>query len=181
MSNVMVDIETLAQSNNAAIISVGGVKFDEESVDTDNTFYREVSLESCEANGLQIDASTLTWWLEQDESVKQVLTGGEPLSNVLKAFVEWYGDAEQVWANSPSFDCEILETAMSACSVEVPWNYYQERDFRTLVSLPIDHSIERDGDEHDALDDARHQAEIAVDILSQLDSSTVTHDRDRTI
>jgi inhibitor of KinA sporulation pathway (predicted exonuclease) len=39
---------------------------------------------------------------------------------------------------------------------------------RTVEALPVDVSVDHDGVEHDALDDARHQARIVSETLQQI-------------
>lgn len=166
--HVMVDIETLGLSPGSAILSIGAVRFDEYSLGDE--FYREVSLTSCQDAGLDIEASTLEWWLTQDDAVTGILTGGDPLADVLAAFSEYYADTEEVWANSPSFDCELLEAAFEVVGMTEPWTFRDERDVRTLRSLPCAVDVEMDGDAHDALDDARYQARIVSETLRSLQS-----------
>jgi len=168
MNRVMVDIETLGLERDAAIISIGAVEFDTHGLG--ETFEASINLTSCQDAGLNIDAGTLEWWLEQDDVAREQLTGGDDLGRVLPKFVAWYRqcDAEEVWANSPSFDCEALEYAGDAVGVQMPWQYYEERDYRTLTSLPVAPDAEQDGTEHDALDDAKHQARVAVTTLKRI-------------
>lgn len=172
-TRVMVDIESLGTEPGAAILSVGAVTFDADGVDEDGGFYAEVDLQSCEDAGLSFDADTLEWWLGQDEEAKTVLTGGEPLGDVLTVFASWFDDvdADEVWANSPTFDCRLLGAAFDAVDVAVPWEYYEERDFRTLRTLPVfvDARDEHDGVDHDALDDAIGQAKSASATLAALE------------
>ena len=162
-TRVMVDIETLGLEPGAAILSIGAVGFDTNGP-TGETFHRQIRLSSCQAAGLEIDAETLAWWLDQDDAAKDVLTGGDDLESVLTEFVEWYpDDADEIWANSPAFDCAILERAGGAVGVGMPWAFYEQRDVRTIRSLPAAVELDRTGIEHDALDDAIHQArEIAA-------------------
>jgi len=171
-TRVMVDIETLGTEPGAAILSVGAVTFDTDSVDEDDGFYAEANLKSNEAAGLSIDADTLEWWLGQDDEAKTVLTGGEPLGDVLTVFASWFDgvDADEVWANSPSFDCRLLQAAFDAVDVGVPWEYYEERDYRTLKNLPVDDAFPKNDDAvpHDAFDDAVVQARTASAILGNL-------------
>jgi len=160
---VMIDIETLGLEPGAAILSIGAVKFDTDGLGDE--LYHEISLESCQDAGLQIDAGTLEWWLDQDDSVTGILTGGADLRDALGDLWSFCEDVDEVWANSPSFDCEMLETAVHAVGMTEPWEYHQERDVRTLRSLPGVPELEMVGDEHDALDDAKHQARIASEGL----------------
>lgn len=164
---VMIDLETLGLDPGATILSIGAVRFNAEGLG--ETFHESISLESCEEAGLTIDAGTLDWWLQQDESVKGVLTGGVNLEKVLAEFSAFYGDATEIWAFSPSFDCEILSHAYQAVEIVKPWTYRDERCCRTLVSLPIAAEVDRDGPEHDALADAIYQAKTVSKTLERMD------------
>lgn len=162
----MVDIETLGLEPGCIILSIGAVEFNANGIGDE--FYRNIDIESCQDAGLTIDAGTLDWWMKQDDEVKKVLTGGDSLEDALSEFNNFYygtisgmEKASEIWANSPSFDCEILDAAYQAVGKESPWKYYNERCFRTLNNLPIMTNPEQEGNKHDALDDARHQANIA--------------------
>lgn len=163
---VMVDIETLGLEPGAAVLSIGAVRFDAGKLG--ETFQRSISLTSCQSNGLAIDAETLEWWLSQGDDAREQLVGGDELADVLEAFAGWFGDADEVWANSPSFDCAMLEAAYEQVGLETPWDFWQERDFRTLKSLSIAPEVDHDGVDHDALDDAKHQAHVAAATLKRL-------------
>lgn len=163
---VMVDIETLGIEPGESIVSIGAVRFDETGLGEE--FYRTVDLGSCQEAGLRIDADTLEWWLLQGDSLADLLSEGEPLEDVLTDFSEYYGDATEVWANSPSFDCEMLEVAYDAVGMTEPWGFRDERDIRTLRNLPGAVEVEMEGTEHNALDDARYQARIASETLRSL-------------
>lgn len=163
---VMLDIETLGLDSGCAIVSIGAVRFG--AGELGETFYRSISLSSCQEHGLEIDAGTLEWWLDQDETAQTQLAGGDALDEALRDFVDWYGDADEIWANSPSFDCSILSAAFDSVGIEAPWDYWSERDFRTLKKLPVAVEMEQAGTEHDALDDAKHQAHVAAATLKRL-------------
>lgn len=169
-TRVMVDIETLGLEPGAAIVSIGAVVFG--PAHTGDTFFRSIDRESCVEAGLTIDEDTLEWWQDQEEAAKGQLEGGEPLSDVLASFGSWYvgKGADEVWANSPSFDCEMLEAAYQAVGLEEPWAFHDERDYRTLRSLPCAVDLEPNGTEHNALDDALNQARIAGQTLAKLEA-----------
>lgn len=166
IDRVMVDIETLGLTPGHAILSIGAVRFGTDGLG--NEFHRNISLESCQDAGLEIDAGTLEWWLGQDDAVKGVLVGGDPLGDVLEDFATFYGSAEEIWAFSPSFDCDILGGAYDAVDIIKPWTYREERCCRTMASLSIWPDFEQDGDRHDALDDARYQARQTAEALRSL-------------
>ena len=167
MTRVMVDIETLGTDPGAAIISIGAVKFDSDGLGEE--FYANVDLQSCQDIGLGVDADTLDWWLSQDSEVQDVLTGGNRIGPILRQLRDFLEDVDEIWANSPSFDCEILNAAYEALGWETPWDYYQERDFRTLRELPIYVEVDMEGESHNALDDAKNQARETYKTLSDLE------------
>lgn len=165
MQQVMLDIETLGREPGCAVASIGAVKFGPEGLGDE--FYRSITLESCDAAGLEIEMETLAWWLDQDDKAREELTGGTRLPLALQQFNRFYGDADEVWANSPSFDCEIMEAAYAAINGPTePWEYHEERDHRTIRELPqAPTGVDMVGTEHNALDDAKYQAKIAYQVL----------------
>jgi hypothetical protein len=175
---MMVDIETLGTDPGAIILSIGAVVWDTDGIG--DTFHQSISLTDAQDAGLTIDGETLEWWLDQDEAAQTVLTGGDGLRETFVAFTEWFEahDVEEVWANSPSFDCNHLKYVYNLLDMDVPWEYHQQRDFRTLKKLPIAAEIDRDGVEHDALDDAIHQARIANKTLRRLEVLELPEDSD---
>jgi len=166
-NRVMVDIETLGTEPGAAILSIGAVTFDVDGVNEE--FYEEISVESCQAVGLDIDAGTLTWWLDEQEQASDILTGGHQLEDVLLWFAHWMPEDAEIWANAPTFDCAMVEAAYDAVAMRTPWEYYDERCVRTLRSLPCAVDLEQDGQAHHALDDAIHQAREVSQTLARLD------------
>jgi len=169
---VMIDIETLGLERGAAIISIGAVFFDEDGLGKE--YEASISLESCQDVGLEIDVGTLEWWLEQDDAAQAQLVGGKDIKHVLPEFGNFVRGADEVWANSPSFDCEMLEHAGEQIGCSMPWDFYEERDYRTLTNIPgaVADAV-RDGTEHDALADAKHQARVARQTLENLQGAIV--------
>lgn len=161
--HLMVDIETLGTEPGCAILSVGSVQFTLAD-GLGYQFHERVDPVSCEEAGLSLDADTVQWWATQ-ENVSDVLAGGDDLEPVLTEFARGAEECDVVWANSPSFDLAILQAAGEAVGVEMPWAFYEERDFRTLKNLPDAVEVEHEGTEHDALDDAIYQARYALENL----------------
>lgn len=71
MTDVVLDIETLATNNNALILTIGAIKFknDEEIKDLKDmdTIYLKILKKSCLKLGMDIDENTLEWWKKQPE------------------------------------------------------------------------------------------------------------------
>ena len=168
MKRVMIDIETLGTEPGAAIASIGAVTFDESGINDE--FYRSVDVGSAQDAGLSIDAETLAWWFEQSPEARAELLGGDDLEGAMRAFRAFVHDADEIWANSPAFDCVLLEQAFEAVGVSCPWDFWMERDYRTVKEL-VDEwpDADVDGVEHNAADDARHQAECLIDSGVELD------------
>ena len=167
----MIDLETLSTKPTAAIIAIGAVMFTGNGVYAGFESYIKPEL----AIG-SIDDPTLEWWRQQDKDVFLSVFGGqaEPfqaLSN-LSEWIKLY-KPEEVWANSPTFDCSILRNSYQRLELECPWHFTSERDFRTMTSLAkeskIDYSAGYKGIvKHNPLSDARHQAFALNIILNRL-------------
>lgn len=171
--NIMLDLETMGVNSNAAIISIGAVVFNEESGMLSEEFYRIVDLQSSIENKGVIDASTVIWWLAQsDEARREVCKVGEALARVLYDFNNWVralsGEGLSkvlIWGNGSDFDNVILQNAYSNSQIQSPLRY--NRCYRTLKSLfpniKIDESLT--GIKHNALNDAKAQAEHCIRLL----------------
>lgn len=170
---ISLDLETLGTGANAAIASIGACRFDPQSSAIDDVFHIHVSLENCQRHGLAFDASTLLWWLGQDEDARRSLITGQehaaPLItalDLLAAFIADTGEDSELWVNGASFDLPILANAYRVAGMPQPWKFWAERDLRTLKNLHGGASIPRDGIAHNALHDAIHQARLIQHILN---------------
>ncbi|MCV6588702.1 MAG: 3'-5' exoribonuclease [Marinobacterium sp.] len=124
--------------------------------------------------------SLLKWWDEQGKEArgllrrtKNVTSGVKSLPQALAEFQDWFNQScisggnkygPEVWANDPSFDCEILKAAFKTQDMQPLWKHYDERSCRTIISLHrsiLKSSPKKDlpfeGVPHHALHDARHQ------------------------
>jgi hypothetical protein len=168
---VMLDIETLGTSPGCCLVAVGCVEWSVDDGVTD-TWERSVDIESAQAAGLEIDASTLSWWLDQSAAAREQLDGGDDIERVLRDLRGQVADAGEVWANSPRFDCAILRAAYDAVGLSPPWQFWEERDFRTcrgnLRDAGLWPDIDQDGTAHNAVADAEHQAECLSVALRRL-------------
>lgn len=172
MVNVMLDLETLGNSNNAVIVSIGAVVFDTGGLKDE--FYINIDPESCVAEGLALDASTVLWWLKQSEAARGAITSpARPpvsLRSALDQFSKWIPVDSRVWGNGATFDNVILENAYRATGLPAPWGYWNSLCYRTLKSIfwNVEYPV-FEGVAHNALDDAKHQAKHAVAILRFID------------
>ena len=167
LNNVMVDLETLGTTADAAIISIGAVRFDLESDEIDdNGFYASISIESNAVFKRTISEDTLKWWMQQSKEAQVVFT--EPKVSLYAALVDfsdWIKSFETadvfMWSNGADFDLPMLIHAYDQAIVEPPWKFYNNRCFRTYKNLPGAKDIRggKPGIKHNALADAIYQAQ----------------------
>lgn len=172
MNNVMVDLETLGNGSNSAIIALGAVEFDPVTGELGREFYENIDAQSCVDFGLQMDVSTVMWWMQQSDEARAVFKkGGARLPAVLSQFGDWLPHGAVVWGNGASFDNAILSNAYRKVHGEQPWKFWNDRCYRTLKTLRPDVQFVRGGTHHNALDDAKTQAVHAVAILQAMEKS----------
>jgi hypothetical protein len=168
--DVMIDIETLGTTPGSAILSIGAVMFGPAGLGEE--FYAPISLASCTEAGLTIDPGTVAWWMKQSDAARAAAfrDNAEPLAAVLEQFTCWLNlvEAEKPWAQGANFDPPLLEAAYRACGMTPPWKFWNVRDTRTLYDLAGVKVDRARGTHHNALDDARAQAEAAVVALQRL-------------
>lgn len=168
--DIMVDLETMGTGRWSPIIAIGAVRFEVGPMKAMVPFYQAIKLESCIKVGLRCTADEIMWWMKQSDEAKKVFEDPEAvdLPLALDAFTDWLNSRpDRLWGNSAAFDLGLLADAYKACSKEVPWQFYNERCYRTIKSLPAydNIKIKRYGTHHNALDDAISQAHHCRDIL----------------
>jgi hypothetical protein len=168
---VMVDLETMGTSFNAAILAVGAVYFEHGRFN--KSFHSNVDLKSSVELGLNIEPETVMWWMGQEHSAR--LTQKEnplPITTVLDAFADWVNwipnnENLEFYGNSASFDLGILGNAYDLYKKERPWMFWNERCYRTIKNNY--YTIQPDpfeGTPHVAVDDAMNQAKHLVKIIN---------------
>ena len=167
--NVMLDFETLDVCPTSRILSIGAVKFDETKILDE--FYITLSIKDKSEpwiDRLSISKDTMQWWMKQSPEILQsALTGGVPYRDGFKQFLDWYGNYSlPIWSNSAAFDIAIAEHHCHQMKEVVPWKYWDQRCYRTIFKLLGDtcHLPERK-DAHNALEDAKYQAQCLVEMI----------------
>jgi hypothetical protein len=163
-TDCMLDLETLGTAPFSPILSIGACAFKPDQVAPINdAFYQAITLESCLDVGLRPSADTILWWMDQAAEARGVFS--DPLAVklplALDAFTDWLNSRPlKMWGNSARFDLGLLEAAYKACGKVAPWEFYNERDYRTLKKLTGADGIplHRVGTHHNAVDDAISQA-----------------------
>lgn len=171
MNDLMIDLETMGSQPGSAIVGLGACFFDVNNSQIGDTFYRAINLATCTRVGLTIDASTVMWWMGQSDQARNAIRfNAYALQDTLAVFSEWVTERckqndVRVWARGPSFDCTILTAAYRAVNLEPPWRYWNERCHRTLTARnPSIEEPTREGELHNAKDDAIHQARWLIKI-----------------
>ncbi|AUR87947.1 ribonuclease H-like domain protein [Vibrio phage 1.106.O._10N.286.51.F7] len=180
MEHVMLDIETLGTGVNSVILSIGACYFNPDTGDLGESFHVHVDAKSCCDHGLNVDISTVLWWLSQDSSSQSKITDGQsksiPLTdalNKLSQFISLHKETK-VWGNGPTFDNAIIGNAYQSVNIKCPWEFRNERDVRTVVDLGRKvgfnpkYDMPFSGVRHDALDDAIHQAKYVSEIYKKI-------------
>jgi hypothetical protein len=176
-TDVMIDLETLATSTDAAILTIGAVKFDPFGKDVEepamDSFYVRVNIDSCNDINLHVDDGTIEWWANQDAAVKEEAFGdGADRVHIREAMERLYKfcwGAKRVWSNGAAFDIPICETAFKRLNKAVPWSFWQVRDVRTAFDLGINPN-RPPVTKHHALEDAWNQAVGVQNVYNTLRS-----------
>lgn len=181
--HVMVDLETMGKKHNAPIVAIGAVVFDPATGSIGESFYKVVCLESSVNWGAVMDPSTVIWWLKQSSEARSAIVNDDaiPLLDALLQFREFVSDnvaggskKAQVWGNGTSFDNSILRSSYDCIAEDYPWEYWNDRDVRTMVelgqaiSLDPKTTIPFEGSRHNALADAIHQARYVSAIWQRI-------------
>ena len=182
-THLMVDLETMGKKPGAPIVSIGAVFFDPASGKTGAEYYQVINLESSMSFGARPDASTILWWLKQSPEARSaiVLDDTVGLVEALEQFLDFIAENAangsknvQLWGNGSSFDCSLLEAAFELADTPFPIAHWNYRDVRTVVELGkaiglnSRYDIPFEGDQHNALADARHQVKYVSAIWQRL-------------
>ena len=170
----MLDLETMGQGHNAAIIAIGAISFDLETLTTGQKFYAVIDLQSSVVYGANMDASTVLWWMRQSTEARAVFDApGLHITAALNRFSDWIDeisspDTVKIWGNGSDFDNIILASAYRNTHGQTPWKYDNNRCYRTVKALHPELKMHRTGTHQNALDDATSQAEHLIQLFSHM-------------
>ena len=181
-NNVMWDIETLGTRANSIVLSIGAVKFD--PLDTVGSFgeefYAVLSIEDQQEKYRVSDKSTISWWTRQPKEAQEHCfsicdSKRAPVADVLVDLSTFLMGDYVPWGNGSDFDNTIIADLFKCFGEEVPWDFWNNRCFRTLKST-FRHLVREpafEGIKHHALHDAKHQARYCQLIHHKLKSKGV--------
>lgn len=183
-NHIMIDIETMGNINNSAIVSLSAVKFDIKTGFKGEIFHRLVNLQSCLDIGLEVNGSTIMWWLDKSDEARNFLKGENyHIKEVLNDFSDFCTVDHEIWGNSPRFDLGIIQNAYNKLKLPIPWDFRKERDVRTLVSfLPkIKENWLFSGVKHNSIDDCYNQIDYCSIIWNKIQPKSRISKRPKTL
>lgn len=170
--HIMLDLETMSTRANAAIVSIGAVKFTFEDGMTDE-FLINVDPISCHKIGLHIDASTIEWWKKQPKEAQDSWkVNPQDIVYALEELNAFIGNAPKqlVWCQGASFDFPILHSACVASGVEWGTKYWNEmcsRSIFNMLGIRNDQIRKNQSGNHTALADAKSQTKTLIDAFTK--------------
>ena len=161
--HIMIDIETLATTPDAVVMSVGAVKFDPTSDQPpySKTLWRPDIDEQTERDR-HVSESTLEWWAKLPQHIQDDAFSEDsriPVTEFMKELNRYCVGADKIWCQGPQFDMLILENLYIQWGHHFGWQFWQVMDCRTLFQLmPVDPRKAIQQDLHSADADAYYQA-----------------------
>ena len=168
--HLMIDMETMAVSPNAVVLSLGAVHFNPYSGGINDKLYFRINIDDQDALGREVDPNTISWWSKQSPEIMEEAFSPDnriPLADAMDQFQKFSWGCDAFWSHGATFDLVIIENIYRQLGKPLPWNYWQLRDTRTLFDLGFDPDMPQ-GSKHDALQDAIRQAVGVQNIYSKM-------------
>lgn len=152
--NVMIDLETLSLSPNAAIIQIATKPFRLDGMDVEKpnggsldapSLLTDVDATTCAMYNFDFDKGTIEWWsknslaneafMSRYRCSNSILYALEQLSDAFKHWKDETGTDEiVVWSQGTDFDIAVIRNAyrkVFGSESSLPWKYTNTRDART--------------------------------------------------
>jgi hypothetical protein len=168
--HLMVDLETMAVTPRAVVLTLGAVHFNPYGNGYGDKLYLRFDLDDQDKLGREIDPNTLDWWANQDPKVMEEAFSPDdrvPLKDAMDQFHKFAWGCDAFWAHGSLFDIAILEDLYRQIEKPVPWQYWQIRDTRTIFDLGWNPDMPQ-ASKHDALQDAIRQSVGVQNIYAKL-------------
>lgn len=175
---LMLDFETLGTSSDTALLSLGAVAFNKSNIFGEQLWEFDL-VEQLEL-GRSVSGATLRWWMKQDALARKVFEDNDfkvKLGPFFDLFEKWLAsclekagekyDELKPMSNGANFDITIMDELYKRHHPNresaIPWKFWNARCFRTFKDLTKCCDLVRrkqtQGVKHNALDDAKYQAE----------------------
>lgn len=169
MRDVMIDLETLGNTPQTPVVSLGATFFCPDTKQKGPTFYMVLNTKEQISDGRKPDQSTLDWWARQSPEARAVFDQPtKPTVEVLETFTAWFkaNRGKYVWGNGSTFDISILEDMYRMYNLKCPWLFYNVMDLRTFKRFVANgEKLVKSGVNHNALDDAVSQTDYVLSHL----------------
>ena len=159
--HLMVDLETMAVTPRATILTLGAVIFDPQTDDSFDDLYLKFDIDDQDKLGREVDEGTLEWWSKQDPKIMEEAFSSDgriSLIEGVEAFHKFAWGCDAFWSHGSIFDIAMLDDLYRQLNKVTPWHeFWRIRDTRTLFDQGFYHDMPK-GDLHNALADAKRQA-----------------------
>ena len=169
-TDVMIDLETLALTPDAKILSIAAVAFDPFDSEPDYLNYPTLDLLvdiDSQVNRV-VNMSTVEWWSQQDAEVKEKIfseTGRLPLPDALNIVADFCKARKRIWAQGITVDISVLCHAFTQYDMNIPWPYVTVSDSRTILDLA---EVDNIPVTHDSIQDCFRQIINLQSVLKKL-------------
>lgn len=166
--DLMIDTETMGLPPDGALLSIGAVFFDLQTCTLGPTFSRTINLATAVRDGGTLNPGTIVWWLGQSDQARNVVRfSGVDIRNALQDFTDFIAANSspknvRPYGNSSTFDLTIINSAYLRAGIKTPWEFWNERCFRTVRNMypSVEYNLDEKGElAHNALGDAIFQAQ----------------------
>ena len=160
-THAMIDLETLHTTPRATVLTVGGVKFNPlDDSEPHSEFYYKLDLDSQDRD---VSDDTIAWWGRQDAKVQEEAfsaDGRVHIDEFLDSLPKWMVGVDVLWGHGYGFDITIIEDMFRQQGKNIPWQFWQVKDSRTLFTMCAKdpRKVLGQADLHNALADAYFQA-----------------------
>lgn len=182
MKHVMIDIETMASSKDAAVISIGLAHFNPSTGEIVSTLEVRNTLKAQREMNRRFDPDTVEWWLRQSREARQALLAKPRHDNAtdmmkeVDAYLHGVCSSQwdlALWAKGPSFDLMICRDLAEACEVRWKGHFSREYCVRTMLMIAKANAWEdilamEPEVAHGALSDSIHQAKQVMEVMKRL-------------
>ena len=168
--HLMVDLETMAVSPNAVVLTLGAVHFNPWGNGYGEKLYMRINIDDQDKFGREVDPNTLEWWSKQDPVVMEEAFSDDNRVSLVEAvdrFHKFAWGCDAFWSHGATFDLVIIESIYKQLGKPLPWQFWQLRDTRTIFDLGFDPDMPKGG-KHDALQDAIRQAVGVQNVYTKL-------------
>jgi hypothetical protein len=168
--HLMVDLETLAVTPRATVLTLGAVHFNPYGNGYGDKLYMRINIDEQDALGREVDPATVDWWGQQDPAIMEEAFSPDdrvPFAEAIDRFHRFAWGCDAFWSHGATFDLVIIEDIYRQLGKPLLWDFWKLRDTRTLFDLGLDPDMPK-AEKHNALQDAIRQAVGVQNIYAKL-------------